>query len=465
MPFERNSRFTGRELELAQLEGMLFTEDQTTKIAITGLGGIGKTNLLIGLVYRIRQKHKHCSIIWIPATNIESIYEAYLKVARQLSIAGCEEENADVKRLVQHYLSSEIAGQWLLLFDNADDIDMWIGSSRFEQKSDRLIDYLPTSKQGCIVFTTRDMKAAYKLVQRKENIIEVQDMAEDVALQLLQNYLPSQDLRQDELEAKALLVQLSYLPLAIVQAASYINENKETLAVYLSLLSEQEEDVIDILSEEFEDEGRYRDIKNPVATTFLISFENIRRRDSLAAEYLSFVACISPKDVPQSLLPPGLSRKREIDAIGTLNAYSFITRRSKDLAFDVHRLVHLATRGWLKRQGVLAQWTDKGITRLEDIFPDGDYRKRSIWRAYLPHARYILESPLIEVGDKRKIDLEEKVGMCLYSDGRWGEAEPIHQQTLQLREKALGLEHPHTLTSMNNLARLLDNRGKYDEAT
>jgi hypothetical protein len=118
---------------------------------------------------------------------------------------------------------------------------------------------------------------AYRLVQRKETIIEVPNMAEDVAIHLLYSYLPDQDLVKHDLEAKALLARLTYLPLVIFQAASYINENKETLAVYLSLLSEQEEEVIDLLSEDFEDEGRYPDIKNPVATTFLISFEHIRR--------------------------------------------------------------------------------------------------------------------------------------------------------------------------------------------
>jgi hypothetical protein len=63
-----------------------------------------------------------------------------------------------------------------------------------------------------------------------------------------------------------LLDQLTFLPLAIVQAAAYINENGITLSDYLSLLVEQEEDVIDLLSEEFEDDWRYRNVKNPVAS-------------------------------------------------------------------------------------------------------------------------------------------------------------------------------------------------------
>jgi hypothetical protein len=81
-----------------------------------------------------------------------------------------------------------------------------------------------------------------------------------------------------------LLQQLTFLPLAIVQAAAYINENGITFSAYLSLLKDQEQDVIDLLSEDFEDDGRYRDtqntdVKNPVATTWLISFEQIRRLD------------------------------------------------------------------------------------------------------------------------------------------------------------------------------------------
>jgi hypothetical protein len=84
-----------------------------------------------------------------------------------------------------------------------------------------------------------------------------------------------------------------------------------------------------------------------------MSFAQIRRRDPLAAEYPSFLAYVDPKDIPQSLLPPGLSRKREIDVIGTLNAYSFVSRRPTDFALDLYRLVHLATRSWLRKEELL----------------------------------------------------------------------------------------------------------------
>src|SRR4029077_4876463 len=96
------------------------------KLAITGLGGVGKTQVVLELAYRIRDKYPACSIFWIPATTTESLQQAYLDVGQKFGIPGLQEEQADVKKLVQHYLSQESAGQWLLIFDNADDMDMWI---------------------------------------------------------------------------------------------------------------------------------------------------------------------------------------------------------------------------------------------------------------------------------------------------------------------------------------------------
>jgi hypothetical protein len=100
-------------------------------------------------------------------------------------------------------------------------------------------------------------------------------MDEDVAAQLLQRSLIDPNLVKNQPDREALLEELTYLPLAIIQAAAYINESGIAFIDYLSLLAKQEEDVIDLLSEDFEDDRRYRDVKNPVATTWLISFEQI----------------------------------------------------------------------------------------------------------------------------------------------------------------------------------------------
>jgi tetratricopeptide (TPR) repeat protein len=467
--FDQNPSFTGREFELQRIRQMLFTGRQTVKVAITGLGGVGKTQLALELAYRIRAENKDCSVIWIPATSKESLEQAYLNAARLLGIPGWEDEKADIKRLVQDYLSDDSAGQWLLVIDNADDISMWI--DQLTPDSSRLMDCLPRSKYGSIIFTTRDKKAAIKLAgPANRNVVEVLELDEASAKQLLQKYL-SEDLLDDQQYMMALLNKLANLPLAITQAAAYINANCIDLATYVSLLEDQEDVVIDLLSEDFEDEGRYRDLKNPVATTWLISFEQIRQRDPLAADYLSFMACVDAKDIPQSLLPPGPSRKKEIDAMGTLQGYSFITKGSAgssnptDLAaMNIHRLVHMATRNWLQTENILADWTRKAIVRLLDVIGDVSHDNRVAWRSYMPHASYVLGSNFASEDDENRLDLLEMYGICLRSDGRYQEAEMSFKQVMERRKAKLGEDHPDTLISMTNLALTLSDQGQWEEA-
>lgn len=377
--------------------------------------------MILEFVYRTRESDPDCSVFWLPATNAESLQHAYLEAGQQLGISGINEEQTDVKKLVQDRLNQETAGRWLLIFDNADDIEMWIKKDGDGNGSPALKQYLPRSSQGRTIFTTRSRKVAVKLAQ--ENMIEISKMDERTASLLLSKSFFIQDLSTSHQDSLELLQQLTFLPLAIVQAAAYINENSITFSHYLFILKEQEQDVIDLLSEDFEDEGQYQEKKNPIATTWLVSFEHIRRLCPLAAEYLSFMCCINPRDIPESLLPPAQSRKKRMDAIGTLSAYSFVSRQSADDSLDLHRLVHLATRNWLRKEESLAKWTVKVVARLGEVFPNDNPKERSLWRTYLPHAKYVLDSSLIEDDAEERVKLLWKSGICLSHDGRYNEAE------------------------------------------
>ena len=433
--------------------------DRTQKTAVFGLGGVGKTQIALELAYRTREKYGDCSLLWVPATNVKSFRQAYLNIGQQLGVPRLEEEQADVKKLVQQYLSQKKAGHWLLIFNNADDVDIWIGSTSSRAG---LIDYLPQSSQGSIVFTTRSRKIAVDLAH--QNMVKVSEMDEETATQMLAKSLADPNLLKNCQDTAELVEQLTFLPLAIAQAAAYINKNGIAFADYLLLLKDHKESAVKILSEDFKDEARYQDAKNPVATTWLISFNQIRHHDPLAAEYLSIMSCIDPKDIPQSLLPPAKSRKAEVDAIGTLNAYSFVSRQSAGQSLDLHPLVHIATRNWLTKENSLARWEAKAIARLEEVFPNNNHANRGIWRAYLPHTQYILGSSLQVENTSQGLGLCEKFGLCLLSDGRYNEAKKPLLQVMEGREKALGKEHPDALTSVSNLAAVLRYQGKYQVA-
>ncbi|KAH7402447.1 hypothetical protein BKA66DRAFT_448776 [Pyrenochaeta sp. MPI-SDFR-AT-0127] len=454
VPFRRNRQFVGREAYLTRLQDALFIENQPTRIAITGLGGVGKTQIAIELAYRTKDRYPKCSILWLPASNSEGVHQAFAEIGQQLRVANIEEEKVDVKKIVLSHLSQKVAGQWLLIVDNVDEMDTW----------NELKDYLPKSQQGCILCTTRSSKVALRIAKAID-VIKLPEMDEDLAMLLLAKSLinpgPLDQQRQQQ-AAQNLLEQVTFLPLAIVQAAAYINENDISISDYLLLLNEQEEDVVELLSEDFEDEGRYVGT-NPVATTWLASFEHIRQLNPLAAEYLSFMSCIAMKDIPQSLLPPSSSRKKETDAIGVLTSYSFVTRVANN-GFNVHRLVHLATRSWLRGRGLLVDWGLKALQRLNEVFPDNDYENRSIWRLYLAHARYVLGSEDRRENIEESIDLAWKFAMCLHSDGRYDEAGPWFMVVMAKRKEALGEEHPDTMASMNILALTFKDQGHLTEA-
>ena len=52
----------------------------------------------------------------------------------------------------------------------------------------------------------------------------------------------------------------------------------------------------------------------------------------------------------------------------------------------------------------------------------------------------------------------------LQNRGDYDNAEPLYRRALEARERTLGKEHPDTLSSVNNLAALLRGRGDYDNA-
>jgi hypothetical protein len=185
-----------------------------------------------------------------------------------------------------------------------------------------------------------------------------------------------------------------------------------------------------------------------VAVTWLISFHQIQRLNSLAADYLSFMSCIDPRDIPLSLLPPDNSQVKQQNTLGLLKAYSFVTGQVDDQTVCLHRLVHLATRNWLQSGGMLEQWTVNTGKRLTDIFPSDENENRILWRKYLPHALFVLQSQEFQNDTQDREDLIENVARCLSSDGRYHEAEVLFKEVFEKKRKRLEDDDEEMLNSM-----------------
>jgi tetratricopeptide (TPR) repeat protein len=236
------------------------------------------------------------------------------------------------------------------------------------------------------------------------------------------------------------LKHLEYLPLAIAQAAAYINKKRLDLAAYLTLLQDEEQDAVELISERFRDPGRYKNIENAVITTWLISFKQIQHQDPLAADYLSFMACITAK---YSAVSSSISdiRKKRVDALGILNAYYFINSQEGDI--NMHRLVHIATRYWLRKNRVFSHWVQWVADQMEKVFPNDHYTNRGLWRQYLPHALALVHESDFTNQQDPHINLIENIANCLLSDGQYHEAEILYVKLLEFRKRNWPRESLH----------------------
>jgi tetratricopeptide (TPR) repeat protein len=404
----------------------------------------------------------------VPAVSQESFEQAYREVGRLLRIPGIADARADVKKLVKARLSDEDSGQWLIVVDNANVL---FGPLQEVGGTDRLTDYLPHSRKGSIVFTTRTRKAAVKLAGG--NHIQLNELEEAEARKMLEKHVTNTFLLEDDEVVHEFLEFLTYLPLAIVQAAAFVIGNNIRLSEYINIYTGSEQDAIDLLGRDFEDQGRYRQIQNPVAITWYISFRKIQEQDILAAEYLSLMACTTGEAVPESLLWLGNTKLATTEALGTLSAYAFIAERQQEQistgalrqerTFDMHRLVRLATRNWLQENGQWQEWVSEALARLVEIVPFGVHETREAWTTYLPHAIHVIDMPELSEAEGR-MSLLDRIGCCEETLGRYRAAEQAYWQVLKRRETVLGKEHPDTLGSMNDLANTLSSLGKYVDA-
>ncbi len=331
--------------------------------------------------------------------------------------------------LLKQFLCSEQAGEWLLVVDNADDRDLW--TSREQPDGTQIVplmEYIPISPRGVTLTTTRNHQVAVKIA--KNNVVRLHELSEPEALAMIKSLLGD---RADMIDANTsasatLLGCLSCLPLALVQAAAYILENDVTrIEDYLQLWDTTEEAIVDLLSEDFEAETRYPELRNPVAATWLISFEQIRKQNPRAADMLAFLACLDFKSIPQSLLPDYLFGTDGVNnqmtkAIGILTGYTFLQRQQVhevNTVYDMHRLVHLATRNWLRSEGSLTRWSIEAAEHMVKVFPKPvNLLNKDRWALYMPHAERICAASGLD-NTEVSIELLSKIGRCYYVWGKY----------------------------------------------
>ena len=281
MPYSINPKFTGRTAAFKALARTLKGEGGTALItAITGLGGIGKTQLAAEFAHRYG-RYFQGGVYWLSFADPEAVPAEIAACGRKMALAGL-----DTLPLAQQV--EKVVGEWesplprLLIFDNCEQ------ESLFQQ-------YRPKTGGARLLLTSRRGRwsPGFSLTT-----LPLNTFTPDESVRLLQQFWPP----LTDQHAKAIARALGHLPLALHLAGSYLNfyDGAVTAAHFLAEL-EKDGPFHEALSGKIEGHTPTEHERN-LARTFELSYVQLAPGD-LAHQLLLHLTHLAPGEpAPDSLL-------------------------------------------------------------------------------------------------------------------------------------------------------------------
>lgn len=426
-----------RPLQLAGRERLLgvvrerFTAagPQPRVVVLHGLGGVGKTSVAVEYAHRFQHEY---GLIWqVAAGDAATLTAEFAELASLLRVRELIDRSDPVAQV--HAALAARPDQWLLVLDN-------VTAPESIRRS------LPPAGRGHVLISTQ--YAHWPATQA----VEVPVLEQAVASRFLQ--VSAQDTDTDT--ADALAAELGSLPLALEQAAAYIQATGGSLRRYLDLLRGQR---VELLSR-----GRPWGYDKHVVSTWGLAFQELGRTDPQAITLLRLLACYAAEAIPIRLLLSGYERVREWgdahvqrsiealavsplagdEAVAALRRHSLIGPPLEGRA-SIHRLVQAITVDQLP-SAQRGHWRAAAAALLDAVLPE-EPKQRHNWATFttlLAHARATL--PPESSGFQKAV-------AYLNASGDYATAMILQRQVLDSYLQRLGPDHPLTLTARSELAR------------
>ena len=426
----RNPHFTGRTSELDTIRTELGAGSAMTVRALHGLGGVGKTQTVIEYAHRYATTYD--LVWWINAEQPTLITSQLAALAGPLGLPDDPDPDVTV-RAVRAWLRRQRG--WLLIFDNAEDVT-------------HIRPVLPGGT-GHVLITTRRGGFGYL-----GPVLDLDVLPRPEAITLLCRRAPA--LTEDQ--ATALAELLGDLPLALEQAAAYLDQTQLPPADYLHLLTTR--------GTEMYGRGRVVDHQHTIATLWSLSLTRLHAAQPAAVRLLSLCAYLAPEPIPLDLftnhphqLPPPLDQVAAdplafAETLGALVDYSLARRTATGLL--VHRLLQAVIRapGADQPNDLHPLPTVLDLLRADlpadiETVPANWLR----WRQLLPHVltattHHDDTNPTAAITTSWLLD---RAASYQRTHGQPATARPLYERALHLRETAYGPDHPHVATTLNNL--------------
>ena len=436
----RNLNFLGRVDELGQIRANLTDGQVMTVQALRGMGGIGKTQTAIEYAHRYIADYQ--LIWWINAEQAALITEQVAALGIALSLPAAPDTTAAVRAVCDVLRKQQ---NWLLIFDNAERIE-------------DLRPVLPGGT-GHVLVTTR--RGGFRVLGPVLDL-DIFDRAD--AVSLLTRRVP----HLTEEGANALAEQLGDLPLALEQAAAYLDQTGLSATEYLHLLRVRACDLYD--------RGQVTDHQDTIATLWSLAFQQLKDAHPEAVYLLQLCAWLAPEPIPLDLFTSQPDELPELlasavidpltmaDMVGVLVDYSLVRRTTNGLV--LHRLLQAVTRqnqtDKQQRHPLAVALALLRANLSEDILGAPDTWPR--WRQLLPHVLAVTNhhDDTQPVAADDVAWLLDRAGLYFSSAGTGPESaaiQPLLKRALRIRESLYGPNDPQVATTLHNLGMELSEVG------
>jgi tetratricopeptide (TPR) repeat protein len=448
MPFAINPLFVGRENDLRALARQLKAGEtsaigQVEIAGVTGLGGIGKTQLASEFVHRYG-RYFEGGVFWMSFADPAAVPAEVVACGQGLHL------HPRFGTLPLDEQVSLVEEEWkkpvprLLVFDNCEDevlLDRW----------------RPKTGGARVLVTSRRSRWDRALGVQA---VPLTTLPRPASIELLRRFRPE----AEEASLNGIAAELGDLPLALHLAGSFLERYARASfgqpAAYLESL--RQGSLLDHPSLQGKVSG-LSPTKHDfhIGRTFALSIERLNpedETDALARALLARAAYFAPGEpIPREFLLKTVrvdedAPFRAEDALGRLMALGLLDQEDAPV---VHRLIGELARGL--EPGDEARDAVEDTVYLEVNRLNGVGLPALLLR-WQPHLRAVTDRARSR-DDQRASKLCSALDYYLSMVGDFAGARPYSERALAIREKVLGAEHPDTARSLNNLGELLRSQG------
>lgn len=441
VPHRRSPTFTGRDGELADLHtGLTSVLPGASFQAVSGLGGVGKTQLAVEYAYR--HAHDYDVVWWLRAEEPAQLASDFAELAFALRLrARTDPDQRLAVEAARRWLAQN--GAWLLIFDSA-------------REPAHVAPYLATAGAGHVIITSRHASWRGMAIP-----LALRGLAREDSV----SFLLGRSGRSDDGSAELLAEALGDLPLALAQAAAYMEESGAPINLYLELFEKRRHELLR--------RSALGETAPSVATTWDIAFEEAQSRSAAAGELLRLASFLAADDIPREGLAPGAEHLPHAlaeavsdplvldEAIAALRRCSLVEAQESTLS--VHRLVQAVVRDRLS-DADHAMWAEAAVrvvyeglsADLEEAGTGSPDRGR-----FLPHVRPAADHAEA-AGVAREVTEQLLIRAAKFQleTGAFVASRDLLEKALSIAEDIHGADHAHVATILTKLSRVL---GELDE--